>query len=74
MVKVGDLVIKNTGGNKMKVVSIQDNKAECAWITESFNQAVFSVEELLPFSDYNSMFKDEKRNDKISLLLDSSKS
>jgi hypothetical protein len=73
MIRVGDLVIRNTGGNKMRVVSIEDNKAECAWITESFNQGVFSIDELLPFSDYKYLFKEEKRNDKISLILDSSK-
>jgi len=71
MIKVGDLVIKNTGGNKMKVVSIEDNKAECAWITESFNQGIFCVDELLPLTDYNTLFKDQKRDDKIRSILSS---
>ena len=70
MIKVGDLVIKNSGGNKMRVVSIVNNKAECAWITESFNQGEFELTELLPLSDYNNLFKDEKRDDKISLILE----
>lgn len=70
MIRVGDLVIRNTGGNKMRVVSIENNKAECAWITEYFNQATFKLEDLLPLSDYNSLFKDEKRNDIISFLLE----
>ena len=74
MVKVGDLVIKNTGGNKMKVISVSNGIAECAWITESFNQGIFPVHELLPFSDYKTLFKEEKRNDKIQLILDSPKS
>ena len=69
MIKVGDLVIKNTGGNKMKVISITNNKAECAWITESFNQDFFSIDELLPLSEYKYLFKDEKRNDKINNIL-----
>jgi uncharacterized protein YodC (DUF2158 family) len=69
MIKVGDLVIRNTGGNKMRVVSIIDNKAECAWITESFNQGVFGVEELLPYSEYKTLFREQKRDDKISLIL-----
>ena len=73
MIRVGDLVIRNTGGNKMKVVSIIGRSVECAWITESFNQGIFDISELLPFSDYKSLFKDERRNDKISLILDSSK-
>jgi len=71
MIKVGDLVIKTTGGNKMKVISIVDNKAECVWITESFHQANFNVNDLLPYSDYNSLFKEEKRNDKIEKILKS---
>lgn len=74
MVKVGDLVIKNTGGNKMKVISICNGIAECVWITESFNQGIFRVQELLPFSDYKTLFKEEKRNDKIQSILDSPKS
>lgn len=73
MIKVGDLVIRKTGGNKMRVVSIIGKSAECAWITESFNQGVFDVNDLLPLSEYKSLFKDEKRNEKISLILDSSK-
>ncbi len=69
MIKVGDLVIKNTGGNKMKVVSISDNKAECAWISDSFHQDLFVIDELLPYSEYPNLFKDEKRNDMINSLL-----
>lgn len=69
MIKVGDLVIKNTGGNKMKVVTIIGNQVECAWISESFNQGFFDLKDLLPYAEYNSLFKEEKRNDKISLIL-----
>ena len=59
MIRVGDLVIRNTGGNKMKVVSIIGRSVECAWITESFNQGIFDISELLPFSDYKSLFKED---------------
>jgi hypothetical protein len=69
MIRVGDLVIKNTGGNKMKVISIEDNKAECAWITESFNQGLFQIDELIPLSDYQKLFNDLKRDEKISIIL-----
>lgn len=69
MIKVGDLVIKNTGGNKMKVVSIVGDKAECVWISESFNQGIFDLRELLPHTEYYSLFKEERRDDKISLIL-----
>jgi uncharacterized protein YodC (DUF2158 family) len=71
MVKVGDLVIKNTGGNKMKVVSIIGNQVECAWVTESFNQQFFPIDQIIPLSDYKSLFKEEKRDDKIEILLKS---
>jgi uncharacterized protein YodC (DUF2158 family) len=69
MISVGDLVIKNTGGNKMKVVSIQGDKVECAWITEFFNQGLFDIQELLPYSEYGKLFQEEKRNDKIQTIL-----
>lgn len=69
MIRVGDLVIKTTGGNKMRVVSITDNIAECAWVTESFNQGMFSVDELLPFSDYKSLFRNYHRQEKINKIL-----
>ena len=69
MIRVGDLVIRNTGGNKMKVVSIEDNKAECAWITESYHQQYFGVDELLPYSEYVNLFRNEKRQDKIDSIL-----
>ncbi len=69
MIKVGDLVIRNTGGNKMRVLSIHESKAECVWITERFNQDYFDVDELLPISDYKTLFKNEKRADKLNVLL-----
>jgi uncharacterized protein YodC (DUF2158 family) len=71
MVQVGDLVIKNTGGNKMKVISISNGIAECAWIAESFNQGNFNVNDLLPISQYKNLFKEEKREDVINLILNS---
>jgi uncharacterized protein YodC (DUF2158 family) len=71
MIKVGDLVIKNTGGNKMKVISISNGIVECVWLTDSFNQDCFNVNELVPISEYSSLFKQDKRNDKIRLILDS---
>lgn len=69
MIKVGDLVIKNTGGNKMKVVDIIDGIAECVWFTEKFNQSFFSISDLVPISEYNSLFKDYHRQDTIEILL-----
>ena len=31
--KPGDLVIKNTGGNKMRIISYDGSTVECGWIT-----------------------------------------
>ena len=69
MVKVGDLVIKNTGGNKMKVISISNGVAECVWLTESFNQSCFNLTDLVPISEYRTIFKGDYRQEKIDKLL-----
>jgi len=69
MVKVGDLVIKNTGGNKMKVISITNGIAECVWLTECFNQDNFRINDLVPISQYASIFKDYYRQEVIDKLL-----
>jgi uncharacterized protein YodC (DUF2158 family) len=69
MIKVGDLVIKNTGGNKMKVISITNGIAECVWLTESFNQDNFRISDLVPISEYKTIFKGDYRQEKIDKLL-----
>ena len=69
MIKVGDLVIKNTGGNKMKVISITNGIAECVWLTESFNQSHFNLIDLVPISEYGTIFKDHHRQEKINKIL-----
>jgi uncharacterized protein YodC (DUF2158 family) len=69
MVKVGDLVIKNTGGNKMKVISITDGIAECVWLTECFNQDNFRINDLVPISQYGTIFKECRRQERIDILL-----
>ena len=69
MIKVGDLVIKKTGGNKMKVISIVNGIAECVWFTESFNQNYFNIRDLVPISQYGTLFKQYHREDLIDKLL-----
>jgi uncharacterized protein YodC (DUF2158 family) len=69
MIKVGDLVMKNTGGNKMKVISIDNGIAECVWLTESFNQDNFRISDLVPISEYKTIFKGDYRQEKIDELL-----
>jgi uncharacterized protein YodC (DUF2158 family) len=69
VIKVGDLVIKNTGGNKMKVISITNGIAECVWLTDSFNQDNFRINDLVPISQYASMFRDYHRQEIIDKIL-----
>jgi len=69
MVKVGDIVIKNTGGNKMRVISISDDIAECVWFTEFFCQSYFKLKELVPISEYGTIFKEYHRQERIDILL-----
>ena len=69
MVKVGEIVIKNTGGNKMRVICISNGVAECVWFTDCFNQGNFSIGELVPISQYATIFKDQYREEKIDKLL-----
>ncbi len=71
MIKVGDLVIKNTGGNKMRVVSINNGVAECVWLTEYFNQGYFNLNDLRKYSEYKTLFLDQYRQDKIEKILNS---
>lgn len=67
--KPGDLVIKNTGGNKMRIISCNDTKCDCGWITESYHEKTFDENDLIPFSQYNSIIITEKRNDFLNQLL-----
>ena len=69
MIKVGDLVIKTTGGNKMRVISIESGIAECAWLTDCFNQGNFNINDLVPISQYASIFKDYHRQEIINKIL-----
>ena len=69
--KKGDLVIKNTGGNKMCILSRDNNKIECGWFTERYHESIFEEKDLIPFSQYQGIIKTEKRNDLISQILKS---
>jgi uncharacterized protein YodC (DUF2158 family) len=65
----GDLVIKNTGGNKMKIISCQDEKVECAWFTETYHESTFNQNDLVHFGQYKSILVKEKREDLINQIL-----
>ena len=72
--KPGDLVIRNTGGNKMKIISYNNSHdIECGWITESYHQQSFEEDELIPLSQYKTAILTEKRDDLIDQLLNENK-
>lgn len=65
----GDLVIKSSGGNKMKVVSFNGNGYDCGWFTEKYHEEFFNEEELVSISQYKSSLMNEKRDDLIKKIL-----
>lgn len=68
--KIGDIVIKNTGGNKMKVISYSGNNlVSCAWFTEIYNESKFNEEDIIPISQYSNVLITEKRDDLIDQIL-----
>mgnify|MGYP003478911177 FL=1 len=70
MFKPGDLVIKNTGGNKMRITSnLSNNMVECVWFTDKYHEDIFKENDLIPFSEYNTILICEKRDDIINQIL-----
>ena len=69
--KSGDVVIKNTGGNKMTIFDkIEDGVYKCLWFVESsMNESVFKEEEIVTLNEYKRYLKTEEREDKINQLL-----
>jgi uncharacterized protein YodC (DUF2158 family) len=68
--KPGDLVIKNTGGNKMRILECKDDGVvDCVWATENLHEGLFNEEDLLPISEYQSVIIGEKRDDMINKIL-----
>jgi uncharacterized protein YodC (DUF2158 family) len=68
--KPGDLVIKNTGGNKMRIIgSSEDGLVECVWATENIHEGKFSENDLISLNDYQSVIINEKRDDLINKIL-----
>jgi hypothetical protein len=68
--KPGDLVIKSTGGNKMRILSCINNESvECGWFTESYHESVFDKVDLVPYEQYQWILLREKRGDLIGQIL-----
>lgn len=64
--QLGDIVIKCTGGDKMTIFRLVNEKYECIWASDRMYQGIFSESELLPLSEYK---KIEEREDRINTLL-----
>ena len=69
--KPGDIVIKTTGGNKMRVFDkLSDGVYKCLWFVESScNESVFKEDEIVTLTEYKRFLKTEEREDKINQLL-----
>jgi uncharacterized protein YodC (DUF2158 family) len=69
--KPGDIVIKTTGGNKMRISDkISDGLYKCLWFVESScNESVFKEEEIVTIPEWKRLLKTEEREDKINQLL-----
>lgn len=70
--KPGDLVIKNTGGNKMRILEYKENgMVSCVWATEILNSGVFEEGDLVTLNEYKtSLIVTEKRLDIIKSILE----
>lgn len=68
--KPGELVIKNTGGNKMIIVDYIDNyTVNCVWATENIHSGSFDEKDLLYINEYQSVITSEKRDDLINKII-----
>lgn len=72
--KIGNLVIKITGGNKMTINNIVKNGGiiyyECFWFDDKkLYKKVFIESEIVLLSDYIYILKGEERSDKINSIL-----
>lgn len=70
--KIGDVVIKTTGGNKMTISEKLTTGYRCFWFVENnLNEKVFTEEEIVTLQDYKRFLKTEEREDKINQILNS---
>ncbi len=69
--KPGDIVIKTTGGNKMRIFDrVSDGVYKCLLFVESScNESVFKEDEIVTLTEYKRFLKTEEREDKINQLL-----
>lgn len=65
----GDIVIKNTGGNRMTILGYSNNEVNCAWVSDNYHEGFFHEDELISIKEYKCMMINEKRNDFINQIL-----
>lgn len=68
----GDLVIKNSGGNKMRIISYDRNekKVRCGWFSETYNESIFNESDIVTISQWKNILKAEKRKDYLKSILE----
>lgn len=72
--KVGDLVIKKDGGNKMVVFEVKEDKfISCIWATDGIHNQSFNSDDLMPLSDWRTMMNQFEREDKILQIIGTSR-
>jgi uncharacterized protein YodC (DUF2158 family) len=70
MFKPGDMVIKNSGGNKMRVTESSSGLVTCIWATDTIQTASFPEAELMFVELYELRSAQQSdRQDKINQLL-----
>lgn len=69
--KLGQVVIKKTGGNKMTIDSYEPgNKYGCLWFDDKkLHHEIFNGDDIITIVEYKKYLKLEEREDKISTLL-----
>lgn len=70
--KLGDIVIKKTGGNKMTIDSVDQssNIYYCIWFDDKkLYQDSFNEQDITTIENYRKLLKIEERADKILTIL-----
>jgi uncharacterized protein YodC (DUF2158 family) len=69
--KPGDMVIKNTGGNKMTISDkLSEGVYKCLWFVESkLNESTFNEEDIVTLIEWKRLLKKEEREYKINQIL-----
>lgn len=52
MFKIGDIVIRKSGGNKMRIMEISDSYILCGWICELYIENKFNPNDLTLYESY----------------------